>query len=103
VAQRDEVDEGPMNGGKGLTRSEDQELRQLTWFSKIGDVSEKTMARVLELLGRDRRAEVRDPRPDPREPEEYEPTTLPPIEMDRAASMVCPNCGAMWPDRDRAR
>lgn len=103
MEQRTENTEGPVQSYQGLTRSEDDELRQLTWFSKTGDVSERTTARVSELLGRDRRAEVRDPRPNPGGPQDGEPTRLPANEMDGAAPMTCPNCGAIWRGRDRAR
>jgi hypothetical protein len=48
-----------------LNDLEDAELRQLTWFGLAGDLSEKSQARIAELRSRDRRAEVRDPRPDP--------------------------------------
>jgi len=48
-----------------LTGLEDAELRLLTWFGLAGDLSEKSQARIAELRSRDRRAEVREPRPDP--------------------------------------
>lgn len=48
-----------------LTSAEDSELRQLTWFSKAGQLSEESLARLAYLTARDRRGSVRDVRPDP--------------------------------------
>ena len=48
-----------------LGREEDNELRMLTWFKLVGNVSEMTRRRLTDLLARDRRKNVRDPRPDP--------------------------------------
>jgi hypothetical protein len=94
--------EAPACGHPGLTTSEDRELRQLTWFCRVGDLSEKAKARVFELLGRDRRAWVRDPRPNPSSPAADELTTLPPLQMDEIVSITCPSCGAILPDNGRA-
>jgi hypothetical protein len=102
VAKRVRNVETPAVDLQGLTTSEDRELRQLTWFSRVGDVSEKAKARVFDLLGRDRRAWVRDPRPNPSSPADDEASTLPPLPMDPIASTSCPNCGAILPDTGRA-
>jgi hypothetical protein len=93
--------ETPAGRHSGLTTSEDRELRQLTWFAKVGDISEKAKNRAFELLGRDRRSWVRDPRPNPGSPADDEVTNLPPLQMDPIASMKCPNCGAILPDPGR--
>ncbi len=85
-----------------LTPAEDHELRQLTWFSKVGQLSERSAARLSELMDRDRRNEVRDPKPNPSSPEDDEPSTLPPLQMDHVASITCPNCGSILPGTDRA-
>lgn len=81
-----------------LTDLEDAELRQLTWFGLAGDLSEKSQARIAELRSRDRRAEVRDPRPDPisqdsawqginwTEPSRWD------LEFDAEGFISCPNC-----------
>ena len=74
-----------------LTAAEDSELRQLTWFAKVGSMSESSQARLLELRARDRRDTVRDPRPDPGS------TDAPPIGARFTADPVeptsCPRCG----------
>ncbi|HUJ66245.1 MAG TPA: hypothetical protein VLX59_11945 [Acidimicrobiales bacterium] len=93
--------EGPP-GEPGLTPAEDYELRQLTWFSAVGDLSERAVGRLWQLIGRDRRTAVRNPRPNPSSPRDDEPSTLPSLEMDRTASMTCPNCGALLSTKDRA-
>ena len=59
------MSETEVTSDQKLTDLEDAELRQLTWFGLAGDLSEKSQARIAELRSRDRRAEVRDPRPDP--------------------------------------
>jgi hypothetical protein len=88
----------------GLTAVEDNELRQLTWFSSVGDLSDRAVRRLWQLIGRDRRGAVRDPRPNPSAPEEDEMSTLlPPLEMDRTALSTCPNCGALLHSEDRAQ
>jgi len=46
-------------------RAEDNELRLLSWFELAGSISDATKQRIAELRARDRRDEVRDPRPDP--------------------------------------
>lgn len=48
-----------------LGREEDNELRLLTWFKLVGNVSEISRRRIADLRARDRRNDVRDPRPDP--------------------------------------
>lgn len=48
-----------------LDREEDNELRLLTWFKLVGNISESSMRRIAQLRSRDRRKDVRDPRPDP--------------------------------------
>lgn len=94
-------DEGAAGGEQGLTSLEDRELRQLTWFSAVGDLSEKAVGRLWQLVGRDRRTAVRDPRPNPSAPaKDDEPTRLPPLELDRSTSAVCPNCGALLPTQE---
>ena len=80
-----------------LTPAEDHELRQLTWFSKVGHLSEQSAARLADLMARDRRTEVRDPRPNPSgDGDELYGTTLP--EPDRLAASTCPNCGFLLPE-----
>ena len=80
--------------GYGLTPSEDQELRQLTWFSRVGNLSERSRARLADLVSRDRRSEVRDPRPNPAaQIENGHPTSASAPGPDRISSMTCPNCG----------
>jgi hypothetical protein len=96
-------DEETASPNQGLTVREDQELRQLTWFSAVGDLSDKAVGRLWQLIGRDRRTAVRDPRPNPTGPvEDDEPGRLPPLGLDRSASVVCPNCGSLLPTQDRA-
>jgi hypothetical protein len=51
--------------GEVLDREEDNELRLLTWFKLVGNISESSMRRIAQLRSRDRRKDVRDPRPDP--------------------------------------
>jgi hypothetical protein len=100
MAQGPSTYECPPTGTQGLTALEDLELRQLTWFSLVGDLSERAVARLRQLIRRDRREEVRDPRPNPSAPaEDEEPTTLPPLDMDRISSITCPNCGALLPSQ----
>ena len=78
--------------------SEDRELRQLTWFAKAGDLSDRSRSRLCELHQKDRRVDVRMPRPDPSNPLDEEPASrLPPLGMDRAAAFACPNCGTLLP------
>lgn len=83
----------------GLTASEDDELRQLTWFSMVGQLSEPATERILELRARDRRSKVRDPRPDPSAsrtspPRPAVPAAKLPSEPERdPTALVCPNCG----------
>lgn len=84
-----------------LTAAEDHELRQLTWFSRVGQLSERSAARLSELRERDKRTDVRDPRPNPASPEDDEPSSLPPLQMDRIASITCPNCGSILPTTER--
>lgn len=80
------------DGYRGLTISEDHELRQLTWFSKVGHMSETARARLSELRQLDRREEVRNPKPDPSVVEDRS-RTLPALQYDSASSLSCPNCG----------
>lgn len=84
---------------RGLTAEEDNELRQLTWFSMVGQLSDTSHARLLELKGKDRRSNVRNPRPDPsvsRMGTPEAPTTPPVLVHEQGtatASFTCPNCG----------
>lgn len=79
----------------GLTAAEDQELRQLIWFCRVGDLSDSSAARLLELIRRDRRLEVRDPRPDPVSRAQPEPTpSAPKFERNHFDTVTCPNCGS---------
>jgi hypothetical protein len=95
-------DEGAANRQAGLTSLEDRELRQLTWFSAVGDLSDKAVNRLWQLIGRDRRTAVRDPRPNPGSPQDdEEPPRLSPLGLDRSSSLVCPNCGSLLPPQDR--
>jgi hypothetical protein len=88
---------------QAVTPAEDHELRQLTWFSKVGSLSEKAAARLTDLVARDRRIEVRDPRPNPSAPLTEESSNLPPLEMDRISLPTCPNCGSIIrPDHESA-
>ena len=84
-------------GVSRLSLEEDHELRQLTWFSKVGHLSEASTARLAELQDRDRRTDVRDPRPDP-SCEEEEPTATRLPEPDRLSGSTCPNCGFILQD-----
>lgn len=83
------------DGLSGLTPTEDRELRQLTWFARAGSLSEPSLARMSDLVARDRRREVRDARPNPNTPAAEEATTLPPLQMDSTDHVSCPNCGTL--------
>jgi hypothetical protein len=84
----------------GLSTSEDHELRQLAWFRRAGQLSERSENRLSELSSKDRRSEVRDPRPNPANPQDEEqPSTLPPLQPDRVATIICPNCGWVMADQ----
>jgi hypothetical protein len=74
-----------------LTAAEDGELRQLTWFSKAGQLSEPSHGRLEDLKARDRRSGIRDPRPDPisRAGDEVGER----LRLDQDGSNRCPNCG----------
>ena len=82
----------------GLTPAEDDELRQLTWFSMVGQLSESSTQRILELRAKDRRTKVRNPRPDP---SASRTTPVPPVAAAKLEShpqstpsqFTCPNCG----------
>lgn len=84
---------------RGLTSHEDNELRQLTWFSLVGQLSEASEARLLELKAKDRRTKVRNPRPDPsasRMGTPDTPSTSPRLPSEHESSdgqFTCPNCG----------
>jgi hypothetical protein len=82
-------------GHRAMTPAEDHELRQLTWFSRAGSLSESAAERLAELVTRDRRADVRDARPNPSVPMDEESSTLPPLDMDWISSLSCPNCGSI--------
>jgi hypothetical protein len=85
----------------GLSPDEDNELRQLTWFSLVGHLSDASQARMLELRARDRRTKVRNPRPDPSASRLGTPETPTTVPTPRLAAenqtapgnFVCPNCG----------
>ena len=82
----------------GLTPSEDNELRQLTWFSMVGQLSESSNERILELRAKDRRTKVRNPRPDPSASRSVADTPVAPSKLDSQAQSLpahftCPNCG----------
>jgi hypothetical protein len=83
----------------GLTPEEDNELRQLTWFSLVGQLSDPSQARMLELRAKDRRSRVRNPRPDPsvsRMGTPDAPASTPRLNSDHeaaAGNFICPNCG----------
>lgn len=49
----------------GLTKQEDNSLRQLAFFELAGDLSDMARHRMMELRKRDRRSDIRNPRPDP--------------------------------------
>ena len=91
--------DGALPGGRpGLTASEDRELRQLAWFARAGHLSEKSAARLAELIARDRREEIRDPRPNPSDSADDRRATVPAPAPDRTALYTCPNCGVALPD-----
>jgi hypothetical protein len=48
-----------------MSAAEDSELRQLTWFARVGQLSEASRSRLTQLKAIDRRGQVRDARPDP--------------------------------------
>jgi hypothetical protein len=50
---------------EGLTKEEDNTLRQLAFFELAGVLSDLSRHRMRELRKRDRRREIRNPRPDP--------------------------------------
>ena len=83
----------------GLTAEEDNELRQLTWFSMVGQLSDTSRTRLLELKRKDRRNKVRNPRPDPSASNMGTPDspTMPASLVHEGgtatASFTCPNCG----------
>lgn len=82
----------------GLTPAEDNELRQLTWFSMVGQLSESSNERILELRAKDRRTKVRNPRPDPSASRTSTDAPVPPPKLDSHAQsasghFTCPNCG----------
>lgn len=83
----------------GLSPEEDNELRQLTWFSLVGQLSDASQARMLELRAKDRRSKVRNPRPDPsasRMGTPESPSSPPRLNSDHESAtgnFVCPNCG----------
>lgn len=86
----------------GLTPAEDDELRQLTWFSMVGQLSDSSNERILELRAKDRRSKVRNPRPDPvatrRLPVEPTVPAVPAARLDSETAagpvqFTCPNCG----------
>jgi hypothetical protein len=82
----------------GLTPAEDNELRQLTWFSMVGQLSESSNERILELRAKDRRTKVRNPRPDPSASRSSTDAPVPPPKLDSQPQSVpghftCPNCG----------
>ena len=83
----------------GLTTEEDNELRQLTWFSLVGHLSDGSQARLLELRAKDRRRKVRNPRPDPSAsrmsiPDSPAPSREMASEQEVSpAYFTCPNCG----------
>jgi hypothetical protein len=93
------LDVEPGLDNHGLTAEEDNELRQLTWFSLVGQLSDGSQARMLELRAKDRRNKVRNPRPDPsvsRMGTPDSPTTVPRLVTEQepvAAYSTCPNCG----------
>lgn len=48
--------------GKGLTAEEDDELRRLGFLYEMGQLSERSQERFVELRLRDQRRRVREPR-----------------------------------------
>jgi hypothetical protein len=75
---------------EGLNRSEDAELRQLGWFAKAGQLSERSNSRLSQLRAKDRRETIRDPRPDPTS---GSTPGAPRFGSTAAEPFVCPNCG----------
>jgi hypothetical protein len=49
----------------GLSKEEDNALRQLAFFELAGDLSAAAREKMESLLRRDRRSDIRNPRPDP--------------------------------------
>jgi hypothetical protein len=47
----------------GLTDEEDAELRRLVFLAQFAQPGERIRRRIIELRVRDRRAQVRDPKP----------------------------------------
>lgn len=82
---------GSGSGLPPLTPAEDAELRQLAWFAKAGQLSEKSQTRLSDLKARDRRQTIRDPRPDPASGG-YGAATR--FESAPASARTCPNCGS---------
>jgi hypothetical protein len=86
----DDVDEG-------LTSAEDDELRQLTWFSMVGQLSETAKERILELRAKDRRSRVRNPRPDPTASrgvdDDVRAVPVGAAAPESPSVITCPNCG----------
>lgn len=86
---------------KPMTPLEDAELRQLTWFGLAGDLSDDSQGRVEALRAKDRRAGVRDPRPDPvsqdNDGRSYirssDPEQKPDAESEAQVRLSCSNCG----------
>ena len=90
----DQVQDEVSVNHEGLTISEDRELRQLTWFSQAGSVSDSSRARVLELTAKDRRREIREPRPNPGSDPEDDLTGSLFDEPEGTSSTYCPRCGS---------
>ena len=92
------MSEADATADQELSGLEDAELRQLTWFGLAGDLSERSQARIAELRSRDRRAEVRDPRPDPISQEsawqriQSSEPSQPDSESGAEQFISCPNC-----------
>ena len=93
------VQSKPALDDHGLTAEEDNELRQLTWFSMVGQLSDTSRMRLQEQKGKYRRNKVRNPRPDPSAsrmgtPDSPAmPATLVHEGSPTTASFTCPNCG----------
>jgi len=74
-----------------LTAAEDCELRQLTWFARVGQLSETSRSRLTQLKATDRRGQVRDTRPDPVSRDGDQVGAQLPLKP--VATVTCQNCG----------
>jgi predicted Zn-ribbon and HTH transcriptional regulator len=74
-----------------LSAAEDSELRQLTWFARVGQLSETSRSRLTQLKAKDRRGDVRDTRPDPVSRDGDQVGAR--LASQPVATVTCQNCG----------